>query len=200
MMPKKDGYQVCHALKTDEKTSHIPVILLTAKAAAEDKFEGLETGADDYLIKPFDSKELMLRVKNLIEIRRKLRQRFSKITMLKPSEMDVSSTDKIFLQRLLSIVEEHLSEEDFTVEQLCKRIGTSSANLWRKIHGLFNQNPNQFIRSVRLQHARRMLEAHAGNVAEVAYAVGFNNLSYFAKCFRDQFGHSPSFYKGKKEG
>ena len=148
MMPRKNGYQLCQTLKTDERTSHIPVILLTAKAATEEKIEGLETGADDYLIKPFDVKELKVRIKNLIELRRKLRQRFSKQMMLRASEIAVTSVDEKFLKRLLAIVEAHLSEEDFGVEQLTKEIGMSQSQLWRKIHALVNQNPKQFIRSI----------------------------------------------------
>lgn len=190
MMPKKNGYQLCQTLKTDERTSHIPVILLTAKAATEEKIEGFETGADDYRIKPFDLKELKVRIKNLIQLRRKLRQRFSKQMTLRASEISVTSVDQKFLKRLLAVVDAHLSEEDFSVEQLTKEIGMSQSQLWRKIHARVNQNPKQFIRSIRLQHAKRMLEEQAGNVAEIAYAVGFMNLSYFARCFQEQFGHT----------
>jgi signal transduction histidine kinase/CheY-like chemotaxis protein/AraC-like DNA-binding protein len=198
MMPKMNGFQVCQKLKTDERTSHIPVILLTAKAEAENKIQGLETGADDYLLKPFYPKVLKVRIQNLIELRRKLRLRFSNITMVKPDELDITSVDKKFVQRLMDIIESHLSEESFGVEELCKEIGMSSPSLWRKIQGLFNKNPNQFIRSIRLQHARQMLEENAGNIAEICFAVGFNHPSYFARCFQEHFGKSPSFFKGKK--
>ena len=198
MMPKMNGFKVCQILKTDERTSHIPVILLTAKAEAENKIEGLETGADDYLLKPFYPKMLKIRIQNLLELRRKLRQRFSNITMVKPNDLDITSVDKKFLQRLLNIIESHLSEETFGVEELCKEIGMSSPSLWRKIHGLFNKNPNQFIRSIRLQHARQMLEKNAGNIAEICFAVGFSNPSYFARCFQEQYGKPPSYFKKKK--
>jgi len=199
MMPKMNGFQVCQRLKTDERTSHIPIILLTAKAEAENKIAGLETGADDYLFKPFYAKELRVRMQNLIELRRKLRLRFSNITIVKPAELDITSVDKKFLQRLLDIVESHLSDETFGVEELCKEIGMSSPSLWRKIQGLFNKNPNQFIRSIRLQHAQQMLEENAGNIAEISLAVGFSNPSYFARCFQEQFGKSPSHFKRTQE-
>ena len=198
MMPKKDGFQVCQVLKTDERTSHIPIILLTAKAEAENKMHGLETGADDYLLKPFFPKELKIRIQNLIELRRRLRLRFSEEKTLKASEIATTSVDEKFLNRLLEIVEAHLAEEDFGVEQLTKEIGMSQPQLWRKIQALVNQNPKVFIRSIRLQHAKKMLEQNAGNVAEVAYEVGLGNLSYFARCFQEQYGHPPSYYKGKK--
>jgi len=198
MMPKMNGFQVCQSLKTDERTSHIPIILLTAKAEAKNKIEGLETGADDYLFKPFYPKELKVRIQNLIELRRKLRSRFSTETTLKASEITTTSVDEKFLNRLLDIVEAHLIEEDFGVEQLTKEIGMSQPQLWRKIQALVNQNPKVFIRSIRLQHAKKMLEQNAGNVAEVAFAVGLINLSYFARCFQEQYGHPPSYYKGKK--
>jgi len=197
MMPKMNGFQVCQKLKTDERTSHIPIILLTAKAEAENKIEGLETGADDYLLKPFYPKVLQIRIQNLIELRRKLRLRFSEITMVKPDELEITSVDKKFVQRLMDIIESHLADEFFGVEELCKEIGMSSPSLWRKIHGLFNKNPNQFIRSIRMQHAREMLEKNAGNITEIGFAVGFSNPAYFTKCFHKQFGKPPSFFKGR---
>ncbi|HEV8683378.1 MAG TPA: ATP-binding protein, partial [Actinomycetota bacterium] len=123
MMPRLSGYELCRALKTDERTSHVPVILLTAKAGPEHKLEGLEIGADDYVTKPFDAQELAARVKNLIETRRKLRQRFRGAVVLRPSEMAVSSVDKVFLKKLLSAVEQHIGEEDFSVEALGREVG-----------------------------------------------------------------------------
>ncbi|MBC6951109.1 hybrid sensor histidine kinase/response regulator [candidate division KSB1 bacterium] len=195
MMPKMNGYEFCSRLKTDEHTSHVPVILLTAKAGTDDKVAGLETGADDYLSKPFAAKELLARVKNLIAQRRKLRQRFAGTVALKPSEIAVTSIDEKFLRRLLEIVEAHLDEEDFGVVAMSREAGMSQPQLWRKIKALTGQSPNQFIRAIRLQRAKQLLEAKTGNIAEVAYAVGFSNLSYFAKCFREQFGQPPSVYK-----
>lgn len=199
MMPEMDGYQLCRALKTNEKTSHIPVILLTAKAWEQDKLTGLETGADDYLIKPFNSKELQIRVTNLIESRQKLRERFRREGILQPREIVTPSAQEAFLQKLMQILEEHLEEEDFGVEALSEALNLGRRQLHRKIRSLNGQSPTEFIRSVRLQRARQMLEQQTGTVSEIAYAVGFNNLSYFAKSFRQEFGKAPSEYLKKNE-
>jgi signal transduction histidine kinase/ligand-binding sensor domain-containing protein/DNA-binding response OmpR family regulator len=198
MMPKMGGFVLCAKLKTDHRTSHIPVILLTARAAGEDKIGGLETGADDYIIKPFDARELQVRVKNLIEQRRKLRERFRKEGILQPQEVAVTPTDQKFLQKVLEIVESHISDERFSVETFGKEIGMSRTLLYRKLQALTDYSPNEFIRSLRLNHAAQLLAKHGGNVTEIAFQVGFNNLSYFARCFQRQFGVSPSRYASKK--
>jgi len=198
MMPKMDGFELCAKLKTDHRTSHIPVILLTARAAAEDKIGGLETGADDYIIKPFDARELQVRVKNLIEQRRKLRERFRKEGILQPQQVAVTPTDQKFLQKVLEIVESHISDERFSVEAFGKEIGMSRTLLYRKLQALTDYSPNEFIRSMRLNQAAQLLAKQSGNVTQIAYQVGFNNLSYFARCFQRQFGVSPSRYASKK--
>jgi signal transduction histidine kinase/ligand-binding sensor domain-containing protein/DNA-binding response OmpR family regulator len=192
MMPKMDGYEVCRRIKQDEKTSHIPVILLTAKAGQENKLEGLETGADDYLTKPFDAKELLVRIRNLIDLRRKLRERFSKTEILKPGEVAVTSLDDAFLQKVMAAVERKLSDETFSVEQLAEDAGMSRSQLHRKLTALTGQTPTEFIRYVRLHRAMELLRKNAGTVSETAYAVGFSGVSYFSKCFQDQFGLLPS--------
>jgi signal transduction histidine kinase/ligand-binding sensor domain-containing protein/DNA-binding response OmpR family regulator len=198
MMPTMGGFELCAKLKTDHRTSHIPVILLTARATAEDKIGGLETGADDYIIKPFDARELRVRVRNLIEQRRKLRERFRKEGILQPQEIAVTSTDQKFLQKVLDIVESHISDERFSVETFGKEIGMSRALLHRKMRALINHSPSEFIRSLRLNHAAQLLAKHGGNVTEIAFQVGFNNLSYFARCFHQQFGVSPSVYASQR--
>ena len=198
MMPGKNGYEVCTILKQDERTSHIPIILLTAKATAEEKLTGFNTGADAYVLKPFRSAELLARVKNLIELRRKLRDRFTESGTLRLGTGTAASVDQKFIQRLLDIVTVHLKDETFGVETLMREIGMSQPQLWRKLYALTRQSPSQFIRSVRLQHAKQLLQENGGNVTEVAYAIGFINLSYFSRCFREQFGNTPSFYLGKK--
>lgn len=192
MMPEMDGHQLCHALKTDEKTSHIPVILLTARAGEEDKVHGLETGADDYLTKPFNARELRTRVDNLITLRRQLRERFRREGLLLPRYTAVTSVEEVFIQKLMKIVEQHLEDENFSIEKLSGILHMSRRQLHRKIRALTNQSPTDFIRSTRLHRARQMLEKQAGTVSEIAYAVGFNNLSYFAKSFRAEFGVAPS--------
>ena len=192
MMPKKDGYEVCRTLKLDEKTSHIPIILLTAKAAHENKIEGLETGADDYLIKPFEPKELLARVKNLINLRRKLRDRFKVSVPLKPGEIAVTSMDDVFLNRVIAAVEQHMGDERLHIDELGALIGMSRRQLHRKLSALTNQGPGEFIRYIRLHRAMDLLQKGAGTVSEIAYRVGFNDPSYFSKCFHQQFGYAPT--------
>ncbi len=192
MMPEMDGYEFCKALKTNEKTSHIPVILLTAKAGEEDKLEGLETGADAYLVKPFNARELLTRVQKLIELRRKMREVFRREGMLKPREQEFTSVEETFLQKLMNAIEDHLADEDFGVEELSKKLFMSRRQLQRKIRALADQTPRELINSIRLERARQMLEQRAGTVSDVAYAVGFTNLSYFSKRYREEFGVSPS--------
>lgn len=199
MMPKMDGYQLCARLKTDERTSHIPIVLLTAKSSGESKIEGLEHGADDYLIKPFDSHELLARVRNLIEQRRRLRERFGKEIKLQPRDIAITSADEKFLERAMAVVEAHISEADFDVETFGWKVGMSRKHLHRKLKALTNQAPREFIRTLRLQRAARLLEQHAGNVTEVAYEVGFNSLSHFAKAFKEQFGVLPKDFAGPKK-
>jgi DNA-binding response OmpR family regulator/two-component sensor histidine kinase len=197
MMPIMDGYELCRILKNDEKTSHIPVILLTAKASSESKLQGLETGADDYLIKPFDSKELLVRVKNLIALRQKLRERFSREVVLKPGDIAITPMDEVFLQRVQSVVEQHLDEEEFSVEILGQEVGMSRTQIHRKLRALIDQSASQFVRSMRLQRAVDLLNQKAGTVAEIAYMVGFNSQAYFTKCFHEQFGCSPKEFSSR---
>ncbi len=194
MMPKRDGNELCRILKTDEKTSHVPIIMLTAKADSESKVHGLETGADDYLIKPFDSKELLARVHNLIKQRRQLRERFSREIVLKPQDIAITPRDEVFLNKVKTVVEKHLSNENFEVEELGKQVGMSRSQLHRKLRALTDQTPSQFVRSMRLARAVELLKQDAGTVAEIAYQVGFGSQAYFTKCFHEQFGCSPKEY------
>jgi transcriptional regulator GlxA family with amidase domain len=181
-------------LKTDERTSHIPIILLTARASEGSKLKGLETGADDYLVKPFNAKELSIRIKNLIEQRRKLRERFTRDITLSPKDISVTSADERFLERAMEIIEKNMSDPEFGVDIFGKEAGLSHSQLHRKIRALTNQSPVEFIRMIRLKRAASLLKQEYGNVAEIAYEVGFSNPSYFAECFRKQFGKSPSEY------
>jgi signal transduction histidine kinase/DNA-binding response OmpR family regulator len=198
MMPRMDGFEMCGRLKSDERTSHIPIILLTARASAESKIKGLELGADDYLIKPFDRTELLVRAKNLIEQRRKLRERFSRDISLQPKEIAVTSYDEKFLQRTMDIIEQHLADSEFTIDSLLKEVGMSRMQLHRKLRALINCSASEFIRVLRLKRAAQLLQQKSGNVTEVAFEVGFNNLSYFSRCFRQQFGKLPSEYTPMK--
>ena len=192
MMPKLDGTAFAKRLKTDERTSHIPVIMLTAKAEQKDKLEGLETGADDYLIKPFDAEELRVRSKNLIQQRRKLQERFSQSGPFVPQNLVVSSVDERFLNRFQELVEAEIDNEQLSVEYLSSQLNMSRSQLHRKLKALTGQAPNVLVRTLRLQKARHLLEKQAGNVTEVAFMVGFSNLAYFSKCFKDAYGVSPT--------
>ena len=195
MMPRMDGYQICRALKEDEKTSHVPVILLTAKAGTEDRIEGLETGADDYLIKPFEPKELVARVRNLIETRRKLRELMK--VPLRPSDIVVTSMDDAFLKKAIEAVEQHMGEEGFRVEDLGAHLAMSRVQLHRKITALTNHPPGEFIRYLRLHRAMELLKSDAGTVSEIAYSVGFGDPSHFTRRFRELFGVLPSEVRGQ---
>ncbi len=192
MMPKINGYQMCEVLKNDPRTNHIPIIMLTARASDESKLKGLETGADAYLIKPFSLKELRLRVAKLLEQRKKLREQFSKEIYLKPQDVTVNSMDANFLERVCEVIESHMDDCDFSIEALGHEVGMSRPHFHKKMRALTGQSPSQFVRTMRLRRAAQLLEQQGGTVTEVAHGVGFNNLSYFTKCFREQFGVLPS--------
>ena len=195
MMPKMDGNELTRILKNDEKTSHIPIILLTAKAEQESKLEGLETGADDYLTKPFDTKELQIRIKNLISIRRKLQERYSKadfVPVKKAEEKKLSSLDEQFMSKVIEVIENHLSEEEFSIEGFDKEIGMGRVQIFRKLKALTGKSPSRYIRSIRLARAKKMIEEKTASISEIAYSVGFGSPAYFSKCFREEFGFPPS--------
>jgi DNA-binding response OmpR family regulator/nitrogen-specific signal transduction histidine kinase len=195
MMPKMDGFELCEKLKTDERTSHIPVILLTAKATDKDKTLGYETGADDYIMKPFDAGILKVRIKNLLEQRRKLREHFKKEGLIELENKDITSLDKKFLEQAFKIIEEHLSDSSFGVEMFADEIALGRATLHKKLIALVGESPSDLIKRIRLRKAAKMLEKNYGNVSETALEVGFTNPSYFAKCFKKQFGLTPFQYQ-----
>ncbi len=197
MMPKMDGISLCKQLKKEINTSHIPIIMLTAKAGIENKIEGLETGADDYLTKPFNSKELHVRIKNLIEQRQKLRELFSKKDIINPKEVTVTSLDEQFLQKIIDLLEEQYANSDYAIPQMREELAMSNAQLHRKVKALTDQSPGELLRNFRLKRAAQILKQKGVYVTEVAYDVGFNNLSYFAKCFKEFHGVSPSVFSKK---
>jgi len=197
MMPQMDGITLCKKLKRNINTSHIPVIMLTAKAGIENKLEGLETGADAYLTKPFNARELQVRAKSLMEGRTKLRELFSKSESINPREVTVTSLDEQFLQKTLDLLEERYSEPDFGIPQMQEILAMSRAQLHRKIKAITNEAPGEMLRNFRIKRAAQILGQQGENVTQVAYMVGFNNLSYFAKCFKQFYGVAPSkFHKG----
>ena len=192
MMPLMDGFELCKALKLDDRTSHIPVILLTARSETENRIEGLELGADDYLTKPFHMKELLARMQNLIEGRRKLREKFSKAVPLKPGEVAVLSLDDAFLRKAVASIERSIADENFGVDRFCEEMAMSRMQLHRKLRALTDQSTSEFIRYIRLMRAHELLVKNAGSISEIAYQTGFASPTYFARCFHEQFGCSPS--------
>jgi signal transduction histidine kinase/DNA-binding response OmpR family regulator len=195
MMPQMDGYEFSNKIRADEKTSHIPIIMLTAKAALDDKIAGLKTGVDAYITKPFSAKELKVRVKNLIYQREQLRKRFAKSTFIKPSEVSAVSADRQFLEKTIKIIENHFEDEKFSIEKLAEEVNMSISQLNRKLNALVAQPAGQLMRSLRLQRAADLLKQNTGSIAEICYKVGFNNQGYFTRTFKKQFGISPSEYK-----
>jgi len=194
MMPVMDGIEFCRKLKTDIKTSHIPIILLTAKAGIESKIEGLDTGADAYIAKPFTIKLIEVQIQNIIENRKNLRKKFSKEMVLQPSEIAITPIDADFLQKAIGIVEAHMSDTDFSVDSFIKEIGMSRSRMHRKIKALTSQSTTEFIRTIRLKRAVSLLEQSQLSIEEISFAVGFNSTAYFTKCFRIQFGIPPTEY------
>jgi DNA-binding response OmpR family regulator/nitrogen-specific signal transduction histidine kinase len=192
MMPEMDGMELCRALKQDVRTSHVPVILLTARAGTDSRIEGFDVGADEYVTKPFNSKELVARVRNLIEQRRLLRKKFSAGVVLKPGEVAVTSLDDTLLTKVMAAVEKNMDDENYGVDDLARDACLSQRQLSRKLLSLTNLSPVEFIRYIRLERARELLEKNAGSVAEIAYQVGFGSPSYFSSCFRERFGMPPS--------
>ncbi len=197
MMPEMDGLELCRRIRSSEITSHVPVLMLTALADMDSKLEGLGTGADYYLAKPFEPRELITVSGNLITQRRRLREHFSRKILLKSQSWDKLDADEVFLQKLVSVVEVHLSDTDFSVEHLQRELGISRMQLHRKLKALTDKSATEFIRTIRLRIAAEKLQAGQDNVSQIAYQVGFNSLSYFTKCFKEQFGVTPSGYAEK---
>ncbi|MBD0254189.1 MAG: tetratricopeptide repeat protein [Cytophagales bacterium] len=197
MMPEMNGLELSEKLKADERTSHIPVIMLTALATQESKLRGLETGADAYLTKPFDARELLLRVGNLVESRRKLQEKFSRQLRVSPKDIAVSSVDEKLLEKILRITEANMGDSAFGPEAFAREAGMSRMQLHRKLTALTGQATGDFIRTMRLKRAAQLLEAKAGNVSEVAYQVGFESMPHFSKCFKDQFGMTATEYQAR---
>ena len=201
MMPVMDGFQLCSHLKADDRTNHIPVILLTAKSAIEPRIKGIQAGADAYLSKPFHLRHLQVRIQQLIDLRAKLRKTYQKQLQEPAYQSELLSEDQLFLDKISTIIKNRMSDTSFKVGELEREIGMSHMQLYRKLKALTDQSANEFIRSVRLQHAATLLRTTHLNVNEVAYQTGFNSPSYFIKCFRKQFGVLPKVYgtEGKKQ-
>lgn len=195
MMPEMGGTELCLKLKTNLPTSHIPIILLTAKAGMESKLEGLETGADAYLTKPFNDEELKVRIRNLISQREQLRQQFSQqIAQLEPEKMNIRSIDQQFLTDVKSVLKEHRSNTDFSVDTFLKAIGMSRTQLHRKLKDLTGMSATELIRDYRLKYAANLLKQNFGNITDVAYESGFGSPAHFSEKFKEKYGCTPSEY------
>jgi len=197
MMPGANGFEVCQAVKEHEATSHIPIIMLTARTALDDRIVGLETGADAYLSKPFNTQELRVQVRNLIDNRSKLRERYRKEMITAPVVTETTSVEEQFLIRLKEALTTELSNDKFSVEDLASAMAMSRTQLHRKLKALTGQAASEFIRNYRLEYAYQLLEQNAGSVGEIAYQVGFSSSSYFSKSFSAKYGVSPKEVRKK---
>lgn len=198
MMPNMDGYTFCRKLREDHHIRFLPVILLTARAGKVDEITGLKAGADEYIQKPFDTRMLRARVDNLINLRLTLRKEFREQGL--PKGLPLSDSENSFQNQVAAVLEDHLSDPDFSVEMLAEQMSVSRRQLLRKCKRNFDQSPNEYIRSMRLRLASRLLADQDKNISEVAYAVGFNNLSLFARYFKEWSGQSPSAYQESVQG
>jgi signal transduction histidine kinase/DNA-binding response OmpR family regulator/ligand-binding sensor domain-containing protein len=199
MMPKMDGIEFCKRIKTDERTSHISIILLTAHSSQEYKMMGLETGADEYLTKPFFIKELQIRIHNILETRKKLRENLSKYLQIEPSNIEITSVDQKFLKRAIDIIEEHMDDSEFNVETFSKLVGMSRVSLYHKLKSLTNYSVQEVIFAVRLKRAAQLLKESGMTVTEIAYSVGFKDPSHFSKSFKKHFGVPPKSFINDRE-
>lgn len=195
MMPFMDGLELCKKLKTNLKTSHIPILLLTAKTGEHARLDGLRIGAEDYIPKPFVPEELLLRVRNTLDTRHRIREKFTRVINLDPSEISVTSADEEFLVNALAFVEEHIDDLELNVVRMASALNVSRALLFTKLKALTNQTPGNFIKVLRIKRAAQLLSTNKLNVAEVAYRVGFRDPKYFSKCFKEEFGVSASGFK-----
>jgi len=194
LMPKLDGKKFCKAIKEDFKTSHIPVILLTALSSKHHEKEGILVGADEYIAKPFDPSLLKVRVDQLLSTRRLLLEKYNRETILNPAEKSVSSPNDKFLQKLVTIIENNISDPTFGTVKISREIGVSRTQLYRKMAALTEMTVKEFIRSVRLKRACQLILQQEMNISEVAYNVGFQQVAYFRKCFKDVYKMTPSEY------
>ncbi|MDO7171565.1 two-component regulator propeller domain-containing protein [Mariniflexile sp. AS56] len=195
MMPKMDGFELCKKVKSEFETCHIPVILLTARALEEDRVEGYNTGADGYLGKPFNMNVLKARIGNLLESKRIIREKFSKLgAVITPNEVTSNSIDEAFLEKTTKVILDNISDIDFKLEHLLKEIGIGRSQFYRKIQSITGQNPSNFIRTIRLKYASDLLLKGAYTIKEVTHMSGFNSAAYFGKTFRELYDMTPSEY------
>ncbi len=195
MMPEMDGTEVCKLLKTDIRTSHIPVILLTAKSSTENQVKGFETGADAYVTKPYNFSVLQLQIRNILSYRETLRKKISVDAMINVKEITVTNTDEKLMLKAIQIIEKNIADTEFNVNKFATEIGIGRTLFYAKIKNITGQTVNDFIQTIRLKHAANMLVKSELTISEIAYSVGFNTPKYFSKCFKDTFGIHPSQYR-----
>ncbi|NDV59489.1 ATP-binding protein [Bacteroides sp. 519] len=199
MMPEMDGNELCRLVKTDIRTSHIPLILLTARSAKEQKLEGLESGADDYITKPFDFDILSLRIKKLLQLQQKRQENFNPQMEIAPSEITITSLDEKLIKNAIQYVEDNISRNELSVEELSSELNMSRVHLYKKMVSITGKTPIEFIRIIRLKRAAQYLRESQQTISEIAYQTGFSNPKYFRKYFKEEFGVLPSEYQ-EKEG
>jgi len=197
IMPRKDGYQLCKQVKENLKTCHIPVILLTAKNTDNQIISGYNVGADAYVTKPFDMNLILSQISRLIKNRELIREKYLTQNFMVEVANSLPSKDDAFIIRVRSLLEEKLSDADFNVQSLSSQLSISTTQLYRKLKTLTGYSPVEFIRVIKLQKAYNLLNERKNTVKEVCYLCGFNNLSYFIKCFREQFGITPASFRDK---
>ncbi|WP_167607215.1 two-component regulator propeller domain-containing protein [Maribellus sediminis] len=198
IMPKLDGYELTKHLKNDERTSHIPILLLTAMHSKDHELKGLSSGADDYITKPFDLSVLQAKVENMLSMHELLRDKYTATMVLEPSNVVLASPDERFLQKVISVVEENIADSELDIEQFATLVGVSRMQLYRKLNALTNMTVKEFIRHIRLKRATQLLEQQKLNISEIAYAVGFKDLSHFRKCFKREYGMSATEFLSRK--
>ena len=192
-MPEMDGFTFCKNIKEDLRTSHIPLLMLTAKAKIDDRIEGIGLGADAYMVKPFDMRLLSLRLKQLITSRQLIFDKYFGSISGADENANASSLDKDFIHKVLNYINENMSDSDLSVEVLASQLHLSRSQLYRKIKTLTGQTVNEFLRKIRLQRAKQIIETESDvNISEVCYKVGFSSPSYFTKCFKAHFGVLPT--------
>jgi DNA-binding response OmpR family regulator len=194
MMDVMDGYELCHTIKENITTSHIPIILLTAHALDEHKIIGFESGADAFILKPFNEEILKIRVRKTIENREKVKEHFQKNLTFGDRKDKVPELDKTFMDKFRAIIEEHITNADLNVDEIGRNLGLSRVQLYRKLKSLTNYAPNELVRIIRLKKAEQFLINSERSISEIAYDTGFSSPSYFTKCFREYFNENPTDY------
>jgi AraC-like DNA-binding protein len=200
MMPGLNGHELCQRMRSSPETDFIPLILLTAKAETSDRIEGLECGADDYLSKPFEMAELLVRVRNLLGGRDRLRTRIAAQLAQEAaasSESAAESVDDAFLRRVHETIRQNAHHQEFSVERMARELAMSRMHLYRRLNAVAGKSPADLLMDYRLERAAELLAAQSGSVSEIAYGLGFKNVSHFTRRFRERFGHTPSGHRNR---